>query len=92
MMDVGFLVEGFDVGLRDVGLLDGDRVGRVVDGFDVGFGVAPMIALDALKPESNAPFTVAGQSMEQCSPAQYMPSPRYLHRSVRILTVAPGGR
>ena len=72
-LDAGFAVVGLDVGevgLRDVGLLDGDRVGRVVDGFDVGFGVAPMIALDALKPESNAPFTVAGQSVEQCSPAQ----------------------
>ena len=60
----------YDVGLRVVGLLDGDRVGRVVDGLDVGLEVALTIAPDALEPESNAPFTVAGQSTEQCSPAQ----------------------
>ena len=88
LYDVGLRV----VGLRVVGLLDGERVGRVVDSLDVGLEVALTIAPDALEPESNAPLTVAGQSTEQCSPAQYMPSPRYLHRSLRMLTVAPGGR
>jgi hypothetical protein len=35
-----------------------------------GFVVASRIDFAALAPDSNAPFTVVGQSMEQCSPAQ----------------------
>ena len=34
-----------------------------------GFVVASRIDFAALAPDSNAPFTVVGQSMEQCSPA-----------------------